>query len=331
MSTIPCYIADVQYVNQTEQVRQGKRLLSKQSPTLLDYGYQQKSSVNELLLFTFSLNNYKACYKNVSDPDRDWELVIVVVSDASHFMKRHAIRNTWGSELRTLNSNLVFLVGINGDDAIEKQIQKEFELYNDVVQVDIADQYRNLTRKSIAMLQWLTDYCHNSRYYLKADDDMYVNIRNVIHELKGRREQRFFLCHVFRKAPPIRQKSSKWFISYDEFTGEFFPTYCSGTAYAYSSSILSNLHQSAVQKVLVSLEDVYITGVAAEGINVSHVHCGKFSYYKQKPTGCTFEKLLAGHEVTIEEMFIIHSQIQSREYDCDTNQNKYITKVENEY
>ncbi|KAL4228921.1 hypothetical protein ACF0H5_011962 [Mactra antiquata] len=310
--------------------RLGKRLLLRENQKKSNYIDQLSQTSPELLLFTFSINNYSICYKNLNGNESDWDLVIVVISKAENFIRRHAIRNTWGSELRALNTQIVFLVGIDENSNIQKQIQKEAELYNDVIQVDLHDTYRNLTRKSIAMLQWLADYCQNSKFYLKADDDMYVNINNVIQALKQIQQQRFFFCHVFKEAPPIREESSKWYISVEEFGGKFFPTYCSGTTYAYSSAILADLLQSAEQKRIISLEDIYITGMAAEDIDITHIHSEKFSFYKQKPTGCTYEHLFAGHEVSVDQMFIIHSEIKSREIDCDTKQNKYLLKVENE-
>lgn len=280
--------------------------------------------------FNFLLNNYTLCKRDVYNASEVWDLIIVVVSKVDNFLQRNTIRNTWASELSHLKAAVVFLVGRSLDSRLNKQVVKEAELYHDVVQVELLDDYKMLTFKSISMLQWLNDYCTNSRFYLKADDDVYVNVENVLREFKRSEDGRFFLCHVFKKAPPIREHFSKWFVSAEEFSGKFYPTYCSGTAYGFTSSILTPLYRSALQAKVFRMEDVFITGIAAEHIGVKHIHSWGFSFLKREPTGCAYQNVSSGHEVTVRQMYVIYAQLMNKEVDCDTKENRYLLKAERE-
>jgi hypothetical protein len=281
-------------------------------------------------IFSFTVNNYTVCERKLFNETEQWNLIVIVVSKIDNFIRRNAIRNTWASEQRKMNVLVLFHVGLSKDISVNEQVRKEAELYNDIIQVELIDDYKVLTLKSISMLQWLTDYCSNSKFYLKSDDDMYINVQNTVQEFIQRQEERFFLCHVFEKAPPIRDQFSKWYVSEDEFSNHFYPTYCSGTAYGFSSSILSDLYRSAVHTKLFRMEDVFISGIVAENINTRHIHSWGFSFTKRPPTGCAFQNVSSGHEVTVKQMYMIYAQLNNKEIDCETKQNVYLLKVERE-
>lgn len=253
---------------------------------------------------------------------------MIVMSTYSNFIRRNAIRNTWASVTADVNSKVLFLLGEDRTKDLQSQVEKESELYGDIIQTDVVDNYVNLTYKSIAMVQWMNDYCPNSKYYFKVDDDVYANLENILQQVDSVTEDRFFYCHVFKQARPDRNKHSKWYISKDQFPGEFYPMYCSGTGYVFSSSIVNDLLLSTRRSKWLDLEDVFLTGVSAEGLGLTHVHNGGFAFYKREPTGCAFEKALTGHQATAKQMFIIFSQLQSKEIDCETKKNKFLERAE---
>lgn len=316
---------------ETKHLNMERRLGHQIRKSSRELQYATQDAKQQERTFNFHINNYETCIRNETTDNQHWDLVIVVISAVENFIRRQAIRNTWGSVLGKQNATLVYLLGISGDVSLGPQVEKEAELYNDIIQVDLKDSYHNLSLKSIAMLQWLNDYCSNSLYYLKTDDDMFVNVPNVIQELKRREEQRFFLCYVFQKAEPIRDTFSKWYVAPTEFQGKFYPDYCSGTAYTFSSNIILDLYKKASQLELFRMEDVFISGLAAQNLNITHIHHGGFSYLKREATGCAYENVLTGHEVTTKQMYIIYSQLQSKEIDCETTENRYLLKAEKEY
>ncbi|KAH3782918.1 hypothetical protein DPMN_160842 [Dreissena polymorpha] len=254
-------------------------------------------------------------------------MVTIVVSSSMYTERRQAIRNTWGANGKASNSKLFFLLGtsISGNN----DIAKEFELYQDIIQVDILDRYQNLTYKSVAMLQWFNDYCSNAQVYMKADDDVYVNTDNVFTKLISlANTSRFFLCHVFRNAPPNRDLRSKWYTSETEYDKPYFPTYCSGIAYIMHGTILQDLYSSARIAKYLTMEDVFITGISARDLKVTHIHDENIWWTTAPPNGCAFQKLLVAHYMTPNDMFVVFSQLQSNEVNCTTNVNKYLKIVE---
>ena len=63
-------------------------------------------------------------------------LLFVVHTSPSHWKYRDTIRKTWGHPnlLEELNASVVFLVGRSHDVRLEYSLQKESELYGDIVQ-----------------------------------------------------------------------------------------------------------------------------------------------------------------------------------------------------
>ena len=43
----------------------------------------------------------------------------------------------------------------------------------------MVDNYRNLTRKSVALLNWVHSNCPGVDFFLKIDDDCYSNVHNL--------------------------------------------------------------------------------------------------------------------------------------------------------
>ena len=76
------------------------------------------------------------------------------------------------------------------------------------------------------MLMWASEYCNQTDYILKADDDVYVNVpllllalRNISHIQSN---QAFFIGKFENLSLPVRMKGNKWSISHNEFGDTFF-------------------------------------------------------------------------------------------------------------
>ena len=112
---------------------------------------------------------------------------IGVVSAPHHFDKRKWIRETW---VQSLDSSIVnatfeygFFIGSSSNDSlIDVQVTEEGKKYDDIIHLlDVIDSYRNLTLKTLALLDWTKHYYDGDRidFILKADDDVYVNVYNL--------------------------------------------------------------------------------------------------------------------------------------------------------
>lgn len=113
-------------------------------------------------------------------------LFVAIISGAGYFRKREIIRQTW---LRHFHSEIPsksslaghgFIVGLTTNRTIQIQIEKESQQYGDILQVDIIDDYYNLTLKVVGLINWLHNHCSSVNFVFKVDDDVYVNVRNLV-------------------------------------------------------------------------------------------------------------------------------------------------------
>ncbi|CAB3237369.1 unnamed protein product [Arctia plantaginis] len=174
---------------------------------------------------------------------------------------------------------VVFLLGLpsnNNDTTIQNKILEESEKYGDIIQEGFIDSYNNLTLKSIMMLKWITNNCNDSvRYILKTDDDMYINVPNLIENLrnrskefdkrtKGKKEKEYMLIgDLICGARPVLDSTNKWYSPRYMYGGRVYPKYLSGTGYALSAHTARALYEAALKTNYFHLEDIFITGMCA--------------------------------------------------------------------
>ncbi|HEY6435040.1 MAG TPA: hypothetical protein VIY47_00495, partial [Ignavibacteriaceae bacterium] len=115
------------------------------------------------------------------------ELSIFIHSSATtegnNFEKRHAVRKTWVSEAIKSNINVFFVIAEPKDDKTQKELESEAFVNKDMIQFGFRDSYYNVTLKHIAILRWAHENCLHSKYILKTDDDIVVNIEHLLKNL----------------------------------------------------------------------------------------------------------------------------------------------------
>jgi len=96
-------------------------------------------------------------------------LVIYVHTAPAHHSRRQAVRSTWGNVSRWSSGSapvtLRFVLGrpVNDSDHQQRALVDEQAKHGDLVQLDFEDSYRNMTMKAVGALQWLNEYCHDTR------------------------------------------------------------------------------------------------------------------------------------------------------------------------
>lgn len=209
---------------------------------------------------------------------KDVFLLVYVHSSPDHHKKRTAIRETWGNPQYFPDSviKVVFLLGVPNDKGVQEALQLESDTYADIVQENFVDSYRNLTYKAIEGLKWITSNCRHAKFILKSDDDIFVNMFNLVGHLKSMLEfrggemSRLLLCLVWYRMKVIRDPKSKWFIPKSEFQEDYFPTYCSGSAYIMTSDVVADMYNASLKTPFFWVDDFYITGLLASKIDVKH-------------------------------------------------------------
>ncbi|CAH2014344.1 unnamed protein product, partial [Acanthoscelides obtectus] len=143
--------------------------------------------------------------------DRPSLLVMMVCSAPANIEARQAIRDTWGSDKKIQGHNLsaYFLVGETNNISMQNDLQLESDQYGDIIQERFVDSYNNLTLKSIQMVKLAANNCLNTtKYLLKIDDDMFVNVPRLVSLILAVNETRNVLMgtlqHICMKIKRIQ-------------------------------------------------------------------------------------------------------------------------------
>ena len=251
------------------------------------------------------------------------EVHIIVPSSPHDSEIRNAIRETWGSVAQSLrwpgkalslSSRLTFVLGItdkenkslhshNTDILLDFSTQvplfnnnktkdpdfqhKTDTQINDILQFDMVDSYRNLTRKILLALQWVISSCKNVQYILKVDQDIFVNVPLLLSFLKHHGKKNSIYGHIYHGGPV--QRDGRWAASKSVYPPERYPVYAAGTAYVVSTSAAETVLKLYPYFPYVPIEDAFITGVLASVGSVARVHVTGFTHsLDPKPLPCTF-------------------------------------------
>ncbi|KAI4498042.1 hypothetical protein M0802_006866 [Mischocyttarus mexicanus] len=221
-----------------------------------------KSTLIDIKDFKFIIN-HDPC--NKTQP----LLLLLIHSAPVNFPKRNVIRETWGQ--KSSDFILYFLVGFS--EEYQEELEEENKKYQDLIQGNFLDAYRNMTYKHVMALKWATYYCPSAKYILKLDDDVFVHIPAMLdfltHGLSPWGARRLILCDLKSAAVVKRSWRSKWRVSPLEYPGRHYPLYCAGWAILYSPDIVFVLYREAQKEPYFWIDDVHITGILARKLNIT--------------------------------------------------------------
>lgn len=174
----------------------------------------------------------------------------------------------------------IFTLGVDKDTLaterptdVQKLVELEAEKFQDIIQFNFIDEYFNNTLKTVNGMRWAKENCIRSKYFLFVDDDYYVSIKNILAFLRNPvnypeyleeyKEQlrmlhqrklqesglnmelpsdvRLFAGFVFNSSPH-RHKSSKWYISLEEYKYDRWPTYVTAGSFIMSREALREMN-----------------------------------------------------------------------------------------
>ena len=230
--------------------------------------------------FDYTINNPSIC-------DETTVFILIFVHSApDHFTERKLIRATWAS-LRTYQDKsikTIFLLAQPTNVSVQADIVRENVQHEDIIQEDFVDHYRNLTHKHIMGLKWVSRFCSHAQTVVKVDDDTFVHIFRLVQFLSKdsyfarhntslssmNTNTDIIYCSVYRNHSPRRDKSDKWYVSREEYPGDKYPPWCEGFAYITKPQVVRKLYDMSLQTRYYWIDDVYITGILAEKLNVTH-------------------------------------------------------------
>lgn len=227
-----------------------------------------------------------------SDERRSPLVLVLVHSAPNNWNKRNTIRDTWGQS--DPRAKLVFLLGAVNSSALQRRIERESRQYDDIVQGNFLDTYRNITYKHVMALKWFTYHCPEAKYILKSDDDVFINTPTLYDVLESTPQRRRFLfCKAIKQAAAKRSYRSKWFVSVREYPKKYYPDHCPGYSIIYTPDIAFPLYQEAQQQPYFWIDDVHLTGTLAQRINVTITPFGSMLLGKSQKDAIIANKLNA--------------------------------------
>nr|XP_030116065.2 beta-1,3-galactosyltransferase 2-like [Taeniopygia guttata] len=247
-------------------------------------------------------------------------LVLLVVTSPADLAARDAVRRTWGDESAVpgLSVLRLFLLGLHPVFSAELRpvLQEEDALHGDLLQQDFLDTYNNLTLKTLMGLEWVSRFCPNASYVMKADHDVFLNLEYLAGLLRPPRSD-FLTGYVYRWTGPLRNRAYKWFVPREVYPNDTYPPYCGGPAYVLSGDLALRVFGVAQTLPVINMEDAFV-GIClhALGVAVTDPPPGAFTMYRLDYDRCRFSRLVMVHHYGPQELLRVWPHFRNASDKC---------------
>lgn len=193
---------------------------------------------------------------------------------------------------------LFFLLGLHSGDGaqeVQEQLLQESKEHGDLIQSSFLDCYKNLTIKTMVMLEWLDSYCSNASYAMKIDSDIFLNLPNLVNMLSNSPKTNYMTGQVERDAVVHRNPNSKWYIPEDLYPYSVYPRYALGLGYVLSLDLPKKLVAASRHIKALYLEDVYL-GLCMQYLGIPPTDPPDGGYFNVFPvtySRCAYSRLIA--------------------------------------
>ncbi|KAK3869820.1 hypothetical protein Pcinc_024906 [Petrolisthes cinctipes] len=247
-----------------------------------------------------------SCSNICTGDDPVW-MVVMVSSAPGNFHRRRAIRDTWGgaTPLAASHAKLVFLLANPHDSHLLTQVVEESRAHGDILQEDFEDSYLNLTLKTVMGLKWGAQHCPKANYFMKTDDDMFINLPAIMTYLTEAKRERWITgCIKQRKAfRPVN-------VAPGMPMPPAHPPFVAGAGYVISGDLVRELYQASINTRIIPVEDVYVTAHLARKVGAHPpIHDNRFSCGEMVNDDCDLVQVFTGHRITPERMYHIWDKL----------------------
>lgn len=150
------------------------------------------------------------------------------------------------------------------------------------------------------------DYMQNFESLVKSkrevkDDDKNLNETQDVLVRKKRSmfdfdlpdDVRLFAGFVFVSAPH-RHRTSKWYVSLEEYPYHLWPPYVTAGAYIVSKEALLDMYYTSFYTKHFRFDDIYL-GLIAKKAEIEPFHCDEFHFYKKDYTRYNYKYVITSH------------------------------------
>lgn len=243
---------------------------------------------------------------------RDYFLLILVSSAPGNFDRRSLIRQTWGAANSHDQWRTFFLLGQIRNQKLSDLLETEAKGYGDIIRGDYYEHYWNQSFKIEMGFEWAARYC-NFSFLLKADDDVYVNTKDLTLLLQNPSTtlKRLYMGKVqFR--PKVR-RYGKFNVSKEEYSGSTYASYCSGAGYVLSNDIVQCLIPLFDMKKPFKIDDTYV-GLVVSKLGISPVHHSWFIFPYDDYDICYFTPYTLVQHRVLGQCLLKLYQMHSKEF-----------------
>ena len=254
--------------------------------------------------------------------DSDTHMITLIHSWHKYADRREAIRKTWGQAVNgqgwpysdvTHKQKMLFVFGTHPNKIENQKIQNESYKYGDIIQGSFREDYKNMTLKSLLGLKWVATHCPHVKYILKSDDDMLINIPYLLELLDNQPLERTIIGPYCPHSKVLR--SGKWGLKREQFPFKYFPPYFAGSCYIITADLSSDLYEVSEYVPHIHIDDVYITGILSNILNITMMTKTGFAYANTKPVStCEFLKkpVIASTKMTPLRLKTFWKDVESR-------------------
>ncbi|XP_059173040.1 beta-1,3-galactosyltransferase 2-like [Physella acuta] len=217
--------------------------------------------------------------------DNRTEVLFVVPSAVFKSGTRIDVRNSnLGQFVKNPDNNatLLFFLGqvFNDTKNLQAEVDEEARQFGDIVQENFLDVYSNIRLKALSMLYWAVEFCPQTTFVIRADDDVKVFPEKLVSVLRDKHKTypNFIIGKKVENWKPYRNKNSKYYLSEDEYTHSTLPPFALGGLLGYPICTVWLLYQAALRVRPVWLDDVYVTGICAPEVGVPVLNDTNFGF-----------------------------------------------------
>lgn len=196
--------------------------------------------------------HYPAVYNTVLQPnklcDKNPSILLVIHCGPNQFKERYSVRNTWGKidSYNGYSFKLGFFMGMNEDNNTENELlNSELYKYNDIIQFSHKNTYLNNTITAMLCYKWILNNCPNILYMIKADMDMYVNIKTLVDnnlvKYGENIKENTAIGFIIRHGAVIRDMRHKNSIFPEFYPKDEWPNYLSGCLFIYTIDVVKKV------------------------------------------------------------------------------------------
>jgi len=181
-------------------------------------------------------------------------LFIGILTAPDNQAEREGQRNSWMRHPEVMAGRIKykFFIGTAKDATQREAVRKESDLKGDIVTIEKEEGYYNIAHKTLEIVIYGSS---RAEYIMKADDDTYIQVDNVL-KMMGELPRSVLIGCL--KCDPSPHRKGRWAIPHEEFAGDTFPLFPHGAGYVVSKDVgqrLEALRASDKLKVL-RVEDV---------------------------------------------------------------------------